>query len=164
VSTASSQTEYFSFNGWDGGSYQFTLRVDVRDAQNRSASATMLVTAYNSGGGGEFDPSVGEFTVEPIPTEFSLSQNYPNPFNPDTEVIFGIPEPSQVKVTIYDLLGKEVITLHDGELDPRYYSKRWSGNDAAGAKVGSGIYFCRIYAKGVSGQEFGRVMKMLLIK
>ncbi len=168
VSTASSYTEYFSFNGWGGGSYQFTLGVNVRDAQNTLASASMVVGAYNSGddgGGGELvsmEEQISEAT--PVPSDFSLAQNYPNPFNPETEIIFGLPEPAHVKITISDLLGREIFTLHEGELVARYYRKRWGGVSSTGEKVGSGIYFYRISARGESGKEFTRVLKMLLLK
>ena len=166
VSTGSSYTEYFSFNGWGGGSYEFTLRVDVRDAQNTLASATMVVTAYSSGGDGGGPVAQDGTLIEQLvlPTEFSMSQNYPNPFNPETQIVFGLPEPSHVTIVISDIIGRQVLTVQDGELPARYHYKRWAGVDASGQKVGSGIYFCRILAKGESGKEFTKVMKLILLK
>jgi hypothetical protein len=161
VSTAATYGEYFSWNGYGGGSYQFTLRVDVRDAQNTLASATMVVTAYNSGGG--FDPSV-QTIGQPLPTDFSLSQNYPNPFNPETEITFALPERSHLRIAISDILGRDILTLHEGELAAGYHSRRWSGVDEAGRKVVSGIYFYRMTAIGESGTQFTKVMKLLLLK
>ena len=52
-----------------------------------------------------------------LPSEFKLEQNYPNPFNPSTIIKFGIPERTNVKIKIYDLLGREVTTLLNQELE-----------------------------------------------
>jgi hypothetical protein len=162
VGTNSSYSECFSYNGTSGGSYQFTLRIDVRDAQNSLASASKTVTAYNSSGGGI--ESIEEIFAEPLPTEFSISQNYPNPFNPETEITFGIPEPSRLRITIMDVLGRELRILREGQVSPGYHRVRWSGQTANGGEFESGIYFCRISAKGESGKEFDRVLKMILLK
>jgi hypothetical protein len=163
VTTASYQ-ECFSWNGYGGGSYQFTLRVDVRDAQNTLVSASKTVTAYNSGGGME---RVSENSKSPqllLPEDFSVSQNFPNPFNPETEITFGLPERSTVKITILDLLGREVMTLTNAEYRAGYQRVRWDGTDSNGNKIGSGIYFYRITATSESGKQFAKVMKMALTK
>lgn len=163
VGSASSYTEYLSFNGYGGGFYQFTLRVDVRDGHNTLVSATKTVTAYNSSGGG-IGPAVEEVGSEPIPADYSLSQNFPNPFNPETEIIFGLPGPSRVRVTILDLLGREVITLTDVFFSAGYHRIRWNGTDSNGRKVGSGIYFYCITAASNNGKPFSKVMKMAMTK
>lgn len=111
--------------------------------------------------------SIGEIPAEPsvpLPTDFSISQNFPNPFNPETEISFALPEPSQVSITILDLLGRTVATLTSGHYRAGYQRVRWDGTDASGSTVGSGIYFYRITAVGESGRQFTRVMKMALMK
>ncbi|MEX2117426.1 MAG: FlgD immunoglobulin-like domain containing protein [Bacteroidota bacterium] len=105
----------------------------------------------------------GEMTLA-LPEEFSISQNFPNPFNPRTEISFGLPEPSSVRVTILDVLGREILTLAEREYPAGYQRVFWKGKDATGNKVGSGVYFYRIVAVGQSGKQFTKVMKMALTK
>ncbi|MBI3579438.1 MAG: S8 family serine peptidase [Ignavibacteriales bacterium] len=101
-----------------------------------------------------------ELPVITLPTDFGLSQNYPNPFNPETEVSFALPEPSQVRIAIADVLGREVLTLQNGQLSAGYHRVRWDGLDERKQKVSSGIYFYRIIATGSSGKAFSKTMKM----
>jgi hypothetical protein len=74
-----------------------------------------------------------------IPTKFSLYQNYPNPFNPTTTIEFDIPERTNVKLTIYDILGREVETLIDKELEPGRYKLNFTATN-----LPSGVYFLYI--------------------
>ncbi len=67
------------------------------------------------------------------------ANNYPNPFNPSTTIAFTLPSASDVSVKIYNTLGQEVTTLHDGSLAAGNHNFTWNGSDAA-----SGIYFYRI--------------------
>lgn len=161
VGTNSSYTEYFSFNGWDCDSYQFTLRVDVTGGG--SAYATKTVTAWNSCGG-ESIAAPGMDAVLMVPPEFSVEQNYPNPFNPETEISFALPEPSSVRIVVTDMLGREIVTVVDREYSAGYQKVTWKGTDGSGNKVGSGVYFCRVVATGQSGKQFMKVMKMALTK
>ena len=80
-------------------------------------------------------------TIENIPDEFVLYSNYPNPFNPTTKIDYGLPEVSNVKLVIYDILGREVTTLVNGFQDAGYKSITWYGTDAFGKNVGAGMYF-----------------------
>jgi len=163
--SGSSYQECFSWNGYGGGSYQFTLRVDVTDAQSSTAFATKSVTAYNSGG--EIDPIAApgsDLQLVRVPQEYSLGQNYPNPFNPETQISYALPEPSDVTITVSDLLGREIAALVHGQVGKGYRVARWNGTDNSGNKVGSGIYFYRINAVGESGKRFTKVMKMLFAK
>ncbi len=90
---------------------------------------------------------------------FTLDQNYPNPFNPSTIIKYSIAEVTNVKLTIYDILGREVITLINSELHPGAYSMIWNATDKFGKKVTSGIYFYTLEAG-----KFTKTNKMLLIK
>jgi len=94
-----------------------------------------------------------------IPENFRLFQNYPNPFNPTTKIDYGLPEMSNVKLVIYDLLAREVTTLVNGVQDAGYKSITWHGTDAFGKNVGAGMYFYLIQA-----DEFRKVRKMVLLK
>jgi hypothetical protein len=92
---------------------------------------------------------------EPINTaEFTLSQNYPNPFNPTTTVRYEIPELSIVTLKIYDVLGKEVATLVNGEKPVGSYATEINASN-----LPSGIYFYRLQAG-----SFVETKKMLLVK
>lgn len=160
VGTSSSYTEYFSFNGWDCDSYQFTLRVDVTGGG--SAYATKTVTAWNSCGGES--QAATSTMAQIIPSEFSVEQNFPNPFNPETEISFALPEPSSVKIVVSDMLGREIVTLVDRHYSAGYQRVTWKGTDRSGNKIGSGVYLCRIVATGQNGKQFMKVMKMALTK
>jgi hypothetical protein len=93
------------------------------------------------------------------PTEFLLDQNYPNPFNLETNIIYGLPMGSKVKLTIYNLLGQRVRTLVDGYQTPGYKSLDWDATDDKGNVVASGIYFYRIQAG-----EFTQTRKITLLR
>jgi len=101
---------------------------------------------------------------EGVPVNFSISQNYPNPFNPATQIRYGIPQQSKVQIRIFDLLGREVARLFDGEQPAGYHSITWKGEGYSGASAASGIYFYRIDATGTDGQRFTNMKKMILLK
>ncbi|UCC78507.1 MAG: T9SS type A sorting domain-containing protein [Candidatus Zixiibacteriota bacterium] len=71
-----------------------------------------------------------------LPTEYSLAQNYPNPFNSSTTIEFGLPEPGEVSLTIYDILGREVMRPVSGYKEAGNYSISVDMDEA-----GSGVYF-----------------------
>ncbi len=102
--------------------------------------------------------SVNEFNNN-IPVSYSLEQNYPNPFNPSTIIKFSVAEESNVKLVIFDALGKEVATLVNSELKPGSYSLIWNATDNNGKKLSSGVYFYRIEAG-----KFSKTLKMMLLK
>ncbi|MDR3610187.1 MAG: cytochrome c3 family protein [Ignavibacteriaceae bacterium] len=88
------------------------------------------------------------------PNKYELSQNYPNPFNPSTTIKFSIPESGNVKVVVYDAIGKEVVTLTNNFYQAGKYKIEWNASSYA-----SGIYFYRLVSK-----DFQMVRKMVLIK
>ena len=102
---------------------------------------------------------VGNNTAQ-IPSGFSLEQNYPNPFNPSTSIKYSVPEISKVKLSIYDVSGKEVNTIVNTVQLPGEYSILWRGKDARGNNVSSGVYFYNLTA----GNNFTETKRMLLVK
>ncbi len=155
-------TEYLSWNGNTCDYTQWTLRVDVTGGG--SAYATKNVTEYNSCD--EIDPALRESgeQVAVLPETFNLGQNYPNPFNPETEITFALPEPSTVRLTVLDILGREVAMLENGALSAGYKSIRWNGRNGNNEPVSSGMYFYRLTAVGESGKSFVETKKMLMMK
>ncbi len=101
-----------------------------------------------------------------IVTDYNLDQNFPNPFNPSTEIRFSIKENSNVILKIYDILGREIKTLVNEEMNNGLYNVTWDGENNSGEKVSSGIYLYRIEAVPVSGQtgKYIKSKKMLLLK
>lgn len=89
-----------------------------------------------------------------IPTTYALQQNYPNPFNPSTTIKFSIPKAGNVKLTVYDILGKEVSTLVNNFLNAGEYNFQFNASNLA-----SGIYLYRL-----ESTNFVKTNKMLLMK
>jgi len=89
-----------------------------------------------------------------IVIEFALEQNYPNPFNPSTKIKFAVPEKSNVLIKIYDILGSEVATLVNEEMDAGWYENNFN---AAG--LSSGVYFLKMEAG-----SYVNTKKMILLR
>ena len=89
-----------------------------------------------------------------LPAKFDLAQNYPNPFNPNTNIKFQIAQEGLVTLKVYDILGKEVATLVNEELQPGFYNTEFDAT-----ALSSGIYFYKLIAN-----DFVATKKMLLIK
>jgi hypothetical protein len=88
------------------------------------------------------------------PLNYSLSPAYPNPFNPSTTISFGLPQAADVRLTVYDITGREVTTLANARMDAGYHTVEFS---AAG--LPSGVYLCRLHAG-----EFSAMRKLVLMK
>ena len=88
----------------------------------------------------KYTPVSVEKITSNIPTEFYLEQNYPNPFNPTTQIRFGITEASNVELKVYDILGREIVTLIDKEfMNAGVYNVKFNAVDLA-----SGIYIYKL--------------------
>lgn len=85
-----------------------------------------------------------------LPHEDALAQNEPNPFDAKTEIRFQMPEPAHVSLRIYDLGGREVATLLDGELGAGYHRVAWEPGSAP-----DGAYVCKLATLPVNGQTCG---------
>ena len=92
------------------------------------------------------------------PGNFEMSQNYPNPSNPNSKINFEMPVNGRVTIKVYDITGREVITLLDENREADYYTIEFNGSNVA-----SGVYFYRILAEG-EGKSFTKTLKMILIK
>lgn len=89
-----------------------------------------------------------------IPDRFALSQNYPNPFNPATKISYQLPESGNVRLTVFDISGKQVATLINAQQNAGYYDINFDGS-----ALSSGVYFYKLEAG-----NFVETKKMLLVK
>lgn len=111
--------------------------------------------------------SVGENDEPGLPQSFVLEQNYPNPFNPTTQIRYGLPSESIVRLSVYNLVGQEVARLVDGREPAGYHTVVWNGTSSSGSPVSSGMYMYRLDAvpsDGVVGAPSAQIRKMLFIK
>jgi M6 family metalloprotease-like protein len=94
-----------------------------------------------------------------LPNRITLYQNYPNPFNPETTIKFYLPERTKLHLAIYNVLGQRIRVLQNGALEQGYQHLQWSGRNAQGQTVASGMYF---YVLKTDNSVLSR--KMLLLK
>ena len=94
-----------------------------------------------------------------VPQKFSLEQNYPNPFNPSTIIKFQIKDSRFVTLMVFDMLGREISTLVNENLQPGVYEIPFSINQFSGNQVPSGVYFYTL-----TTGNFSDTKKMFLIK
>jgi hypothetical protein len=98
--------------------------------------------------------SVNEETGSLIPQKFRLEQNYPNPFNPTTTISFFLSTKNNIKLTLNDILGKEIKIIAQGNYSYGEHSIDMNASDLA-----SGVYFYKLEAG-----EFVDVKKLVLLK
>ena len=97
--------------------------------------------------------------IMPVPTEFALHNNYPNPFNPTTTIAYDLPQDGNVRLIIYDVMGREVTRLVNGFTPAGYHNVRWDARNALGEQVSAGVYFYHLQ----SGAHV-KTQKMVLLK
>lgn len=93
-------------------------------------------------------------TSHDLPVKFAVAEAYPNPFNSTTTIKYSLPEAGHVKVAVYDMAGRVVSELVNGDRAAGEMTTSWNGSGAA-----AGVYFCRVEA----GDKVG-VTKLLLVK
>jgi hypothetical protein len=97
--------------------------------------------------------------AERIPSTHRLFWNYPNPFNPSTAICYDLSQFTEVSLVVYDLLGRNVITLVDSYMEPGYHQITWDGRDADCRNIPSGIYIARLITPG-----YTKSIKTVLLK
>ncbi|MCX6163790.1 MAG: FG-GAP-like repeat-containing protein [Ignavibacteriae bacterium] len=167
-----------SFNGkvyiykYDGSIYSKTFeKLDYPGAAIRRVYWTLLsgVDGYfntwsSSSSDGLFyifkkQQEVGISNNNQIINKFKLVSIYPNPFNPTTRIKYQIAKNGFVTLKIYDILGKEVATLVDGNLKAGTYVTQFSINSITNYQIPSGLYFCKLKA-----DNFSETRKIVLLK
>ena len=106
-----------------------------------------------------FEDFVGNKEIVLTPYKFTLSQNYPNPFNPITTFSYELPNVAQVRIIIYDVLGRKIKSLINTEQSAGYHSLGWDATNDIGENVPAGMYLYTIQAG-----EFRDTKKMILLK
>ncbi len=139
-----------NFTNVDSG--KVDLKIALVNTQNL-VSEYILEPAFTIG---NFVTSVNADSIKtmPAPKQFALHANYPNPFNPSTIIKYEIPKQSHVELKVFDILGREIVTLIDQVQTAGVYNAVFNAE-----KLSSGIYFYSIKADG-----YNAVRKMLLIK
>ncbi len=133
--------------------------LDVETIDSRSIDGTVVVGTF---GGGVYSANVtltGVNEAKNVPTNFSLEQNYPNPFNPTTVIGYRLSGASRVSLKVYDVLGREVATLVDGQQNAGEHRVTFNGS-----KFASGVYFYRLVAQGSYSRPFIATKKLMLVK
>ena len=134
---------------WTVNSNLLKTKIFVFDGKNN--------TEITNSGDMELDGvtgNTGNENIASLPTEFALAQNFPNPFNPATKINYDIPASNYVTLKVYDLTGREIMTLVNENQTAGRYSATFNG-----ANLASGMYFYKITAG-----SFTSVKKMVLIK
>lgn len=147
--TTSTGTQNFSFTYYINSEWKDTSVYTVAFVQNDNNREVM-----NSGKGNTTSFTGVIQNGSGIPDQYNLSQNYPNPFNPVTNIKFSLPKSSFISLKVFDLAGREVAVLANGELNAGNYSADWNAAD-----VSSGIYFYTLKAG-----DFSETKKMMLVK
>lgn len=99
-------------------------------------------------------------TTSSLPRVYTLHQNIPNPFNPSTEIRYDLPQAGHVTLTVYNLLGQEIVSLVDGAVAAGHYRVVWDGTNGRGQAVASGVYVYRLTA----GEGYIAMRKMVLLR
>ena len=100
-----------------------------------------------------------EMVIDTAPRASRLHQNAPNPFNAGTRIGYDLAAPGFAKVAIYDVAGRLVRTLVNGQKAAGRFEVRWDGRDDAGRRVASGVYVCRM-----SSGSFDDARRIALVK
>ena len=160
---------YKSTNSGQNWSYQLpdTANINIFSYQYIDFNNSLIGWAY-TGNRGVHTVTGGDTTfytgivqqVSTIPQDFLLHQNYPNPFNPRTVIPFSLKKNAFVKLTAYDITGKEVQQLVEGKYEAGEYEVDFMGKFSA-----SGVYFYRIDITGNNSNErFSQTKSMILLK
>lgn len=108
---------------------------------------------------GFVDATILSIDPDLIPEVFALHQNYPNPFNPITQIRYDLPEEAKVRITIFDLMGRNIKSLLNKNQDAGFRSISWDATNNNGEAVAAGMY---IYV--IQANDYRETRKMILLK
>ena len=139
-------------NGQDVTTLNADWTVYASDGEDETRASEIRMVTINYESGLSTDNSF-------LPINFELNQNCPNPFNPLTEIKYGIPENSHVKITVYDLLGNIISNLINENQSAGFKTIVWDATNNQGQSVSAGVY---LYS--IESGEFRQTKKMILLK
>ncbi len=160
--TANTSTKTFSYAPTGSVRVRLSISDSGDPVQSGQQTQTVRITSALTGGeGGEAAHAGAEALPSAVaaPTyETALSAVVPNPFSRSTAVQFALAEPAEVRLVVYDALGREVARLADGQLDAGWHTARFDG-----AALPSGVYLVRMEARGGAG-AFTESRRITLVK
>ena len=124
------------------------------DADNLIGCAQAIIVAISTAGKRGDGADEGAAEVQEVPTEFALESNYPNPFNPQTTIRFSVPESAQVRLIVYDVLGRQVRVLVDGTREAGTHEVVFEAGN-----LPSGTYLYRLETPAGSFVQMMQLMK-----
>ncbi len=143
-------------------------RDPLLQAVKRAVGALASVPAAAQSSGSTQEAPVGDpHSATGVPATFGLNPNFPNPFNPTTTITYQLPVSASVTIKIYDMLGREIVSLVDGVMDAGNHATVWDSRNAAGESVASGVYIYRMTATPLdasAAQGFSSTRKLMLMK
>jgi hypothetical protein len=131
--------------------------IELRLWSENEQTELLVIADLNASEFGNSPLSVGTaiaYNQLAVPTEFTLSPAYPNPFNPTTTINFAIPTDTDVSIAVYNLQGREVVSLANGSYDAGYHSVIWNADTHS-----SGVYFVKMVAG-----SYVNTQKLMLVK
>jgi Secretion system C-terminal sorting domain len=147
-------------HGWQWDADQATdpdfykLFIQYPTAENFKSSSGLMGTDGKPIGDLSYYPLTGVENIKQLPTQFYLDQNYPNPFNPSTTIGFSIANSGRFTLKVYNILGQEVATLVNGEMNVGFHKIAFNASSLA-----SGLYIYKL-----SGNNVNLTKKMMLLK
>jgi photosystem II stability/assembly factor-like uncharacterized protein len=149
-----------NWHRWNNGMHPATIVSELKFIDSLTARGKFYVVAGTYGRSmymreiaGDDPVGIGNVNAS-IPARFELKQNYPNPFNPETNIEFALPKNDKVEVKIFDLSGKEVATLYNGDATAGTHIIKFDGS-----KISSGVYFYKVKTSSIT-----ETRKMMLVK
>ncbi len=97
-------------------------------------------------------------------TEGSAVAGHPNPFSISTTIGYTATAPSDVRIAVYDMLGRELRTLEAGRVEKGRHGAEWDGRDAGGNRAAAGEYLCRVEIRPVGGRPITRTLLLQLLR
>jgi hypothetical protein len=107
----------------------------------------------------DLSPTAVEDEPTGLPFSLEVGQNYPNPFNAGTTINYQVPVPTELEITVLNVLGQQTRKLFSGRVYAGQHTVTWDGKDDRGQTVASGVYLYRIQT-----EHFTNAKKMVLLK
>lgn len=167
IASGLTQTSYIdtqvTYSSWKGS--MFGYKVNAYNSCGNSGYSNDEWIWGNTGGGGPIPKTIADLSKgESLPQNYS-AKAYPNPFNTSTKILYGLPEHSYVILTIYDIVGREILTLVNYHQEAGIKELQWNGKDVLGNQVPSGMYILQMVAiADESKYVYRKTSKLLLLQ